>query len=202
MTMRIQEGQIYALDTGAVHAVGADLLSDAGDVSVIPHDLMLTLQRVSDAVTRTVQRGRVPIVLGGDDSLLFACARGLHDAVTGQVGIVHFDAHLDLMDDNERQGRFSHSSGMRRALDLQCISTQHCIQVGSRNFNFPSSFAYKRSEGVRHISAVGCHELGVAAVVDRVLERVSAAEHILLAFDIDAVDPSAAPGAGHTSPAA
>jgi agmatinase len=200
MTMRIQEGQVYALDTGAVHAVGADLLSDAGDVAVIPHDLPLTLRRVSDAVALAAQRGRVPILLGGDDSLLFACARGLHDAVTGQVGIVHFDAHLDLMDENERQGRFSHSSGMRRALDLPRISAQQCIQVGSRNFNFPSSLAYKRQEDVRHISAVECDTLGTAAVVDRVLERVGGADHIFLAFDIDAIDPSAAPGAGAHEP--
>src|SRR5579859_2771470 len=180
MTMRIQDGQIYALDTGAVHTVGADLLTDAGDVAVIPHDLSLTLRRVSDAVALSVHRGRVPIVLGGDDSLLFACASGLHAATSGTVGIVHFDAHLDLMDDNERQGRFSHSSGMRRALDLDRISPLHCIQVGSRNFNFPSSFVYKQDRDVRHISAVECHELGTAAVVDRVLERVSEADHLFL----------------------
>jgi agmatinase len=200
MTMRIQEGQIYSLDTGALHEVGEGLLVDAGDVPVIPHDLAVTLQRVSDAVAGSVQRGRVPIVLGGDDSLLFACARGLHDALTGPVGIVHFDAHLDLLDDNERQGRFSHSSGMRRALDLPRIAAQHCIQVGCRNFNFPSSFAFKQIEDVRHISAVECHELGTAAVVDRVLERGRAADHVFLSFDIDAVDPSAAPGAGAHEP--
>jgi formiminoglutamase/agmatinase len=200
MTMRIQDGQIYSLDSGGLEPVGEHLLTDAGDVPVVPHDLLATLQRCSQAVAAAVQRQRVPILVGGDDSLLFACARGLHDAVSGSVGIIHFDAHLDLMDESERQGRFSHSSGMRRALELARVEPDRCIQVGPRNFNFPSSRAFKQDAGVAHISAVECHQLGSEAVVERVLARVGGAEHLFLSFDIDAIDPAHAPGAGALEP--
>src|SRR5262249_42709100 len=123
MRMRIQDGQIYSLDTGSIIDVSADVLRDAGDVAVVPHDLLATLDRCAAAVAASVRAGRVPIALGGDDSLLYGCARGLHDTLTdGTLAIVHFDAHLDLMDENERQGRFSHSSGMRRALDLPRVT--------------------------------------------------------------------------------
>lgn len=166
MTMPIQSGLVYSLDTGQVHAVGDDLLADAGDVPIVPSDLLASLQRCSEAVSAAVaRRARVPIVRGGDDSLLYASVRGLHDAVDGSVGIIHFDAHLDLMDENERQGRFSHSSGMRRALDLERVAPADCLQLGSRNFNFPSWFDFKRSVDLRHISAVECERLGSAAVV-------------------------------------
>ena len=200
MTMRIQDGQIYALDTDELLTVGDDLLVDAGDVAVIPHDLRTTLARCADAVSAAIARGRVPILLGGDDALLLAGAQGLHDAVAGTVGIIHFDAHLDLLDENERQGRFSHSSGMRRALDLARVSAQRCIQVGPRNFNFPSSRAYKQQADVVHISAVEALTLGPAATVARVLERVAGADHVFLSFDIDAIDPAHAPGAGAHEP--
>jgi formiminoglutamase/agmatinase len=200
MTMRVQDGRVYSLDTGSLHGVGQDLLHDAGDVAVVPHDLPRTLEVCSQAVAAATRRGRVPIVLGGDDALLYASVRGLHDAVDGPVGIVHFDAHLDLMDENERQGRFSHSSGMRRALDLERVSPAASMQVGSRNFNFPSSLAYQRGVDLRHISALDCHELGPKQVVARVLERTAAARFRFLAFDIDAVDPAHAPGAGAHEP--
>jgi formiminoglutamase/agmatinase len=200
MTMRIQNGRIYSLDTGQVHEVGVDPLTDAGDVAVIPSDLMATLERCRDAVTDSARRGRVPIVLGGDDSLLYGSVWGLHEAVEGSIGIIHFDAHLDLMDDNQRQGRFSHSSGMRRALDLQRVSPRDCIQLASRNFNFPSSAEYKRGVELTHISAVECDALGPAAVVQQSLERTVAASHRFLAFDIDAIDPAHAPGAGAHEP--
>jgi arginase family enzyme len=200
MTMRIQDGRIYALDTGELKEVGQDLLTDSGDVPVVPHDLMATLRVCSDAVARSVRAGRVPILLGGDDSLLFAAANGLHDAIDGQLGIIHFDAHLDLMDENERQGRFSHSSGMRRALDLARVFPADCIQVASRNFNFPSSHDYKRRVDLQHISAVECQAIGVTAVVDRIVDRTRGVSQRLLAFDIDSVDPAYAPGAGAHEP--
>jgi formiminoglutamase/agmatinase len=200
MTMRIQDGQVYSLDTGSLQPVGEDLLIDAGDVAVVPHDLMQTLGACSQAVSTAIRSARVPLVVGGDDSLLVGAVRGLQDAVGGTIGIIHFDAHLDLMDENERQGRFSHSSGMRRALELERVSPGSSIQIGSRNFNFPSSLAYKRRVDLRHISAVECHELGVPAVVERVLERTASAEYRFLAFDIDAVDPAFAPGAGAHEP--
>jgi formiminoglutamase/agmatinase len=200
MLMRVQDGQIFSLDTGELRAVGHDLLRDGGDVAVVPHDLRRTLDIAAVAVSEVIGRGRVPIMLGGDDSLLYAAARGLHDAVDGSVALVHFDAHLDLMDENERQGRFSHSSGMRRALELARVRPGSCIQVGSRNFNFPSSIAFKREVGLEHISAVACLELGSSAVVSRVLECTASVAHRLLAFDIDAIDPAYAPGAGAHEP--
>jgi arginase family enzyme len=200
MLMRVQDGQIFSLDTGELRGVGQDLLLDGGDVAVVPHDLPRTLDIAAVAVAEVIGRGRVPIMLGGDDSLLYAAARGLHDAVESSVAIVHFDAHLDLMDENERQGRFSHSSGMRRALELARVWPGSCIQVGSRNFNFPSSIAFKSEVGLAHISAVACDELGSAAVVSRVLECTASATHRLLAFDIDAIDPAYAPGAGAHEP--
>jgi formiminoglutamase/agmatinase len=200
MTMRIQNGLVYSLDTGQLHEVGDDLLTDAGDVAIVPSDLIASLERCSHAVSEAVLRSRVPIILGGDDSLLFASVRGLHDAVDGSVGIIHFDAHLDLMDENERQGRFSHSSGVRRALDLPRVSPTDCIQIASRNFNFASSLAYKRSVDLRHISAVECETLGVAVVVQQALQRTAHATYRFLAFDIDAVDPAFAPGAGAHEP--
>jgi agmatinase len=200
MSMRIEGGQIYSLDTDRLHDVGEHLLVDGGDVDVVPHDLLTTLERCAAAVSAAIQRGRVPILLGGDDSLLLAGARGLHDAVDGSVAIVHFDAHLDLMDENERQGRFSHSSGMRRALDLERVRPSSSIQVGSRNFNFPTSQEYKQHVGLAHISAVDCLTLGHAQVVARILERIEGTNHVFLAFDIDAIDPAHAPGAGAHEP--
>jgi formiminoglutamase/agmatinase len=53
---------------------------------------------------------------------------------------------------------------------------------------------------LRHISAIKCETLGSAAVVQQALERTAAAAYRFLAFDIDAVDPAYAPGAGAHEP--
>lgn len=200
MTMRGEDGWVYSLDIDDLVPFTADTLADRGDVAVVAHDVERTLAACSAAVTESVLAGRVPVVIGGDDSLLFGAARGLHDAVFGSVAVLHFDAHLDLMDSNVTQGRLSHSSGMRRATELERIDPKLCLQVGPRNFNFPSSRRHKRDTGLEHIGAADFAELGTAEVTRRALEHVSGADHVLLAFDIDVVDPAHAPGAGAHEP--
>ena len=200
MAMRAQSGQIYSNDTGGLHPLSDGLLRDRGDADVVPHDLMGSLDACAEAVAGSVRDGRVPIVVGGDDSLLYACLRGFHDAHPGTVGIVHFDAHLDLMDESRSQGRYSQSSGMRRALELERVSARHSIQVGVRNFNFPASREFIGQAGLAEMPAGEFQRLGVEAAVRRILDRVDGCDQVFWAFDIDVVDPSAAPGAGAHEP--
>ncbi|GAA2007867.1 arginase family protein [Microbacterium ulmi] len=200
MTMRSEGGQVFSLDTGGLLPAGPDLIRDAGDVAVVPHDVLATLDAAAQGVSDVVRRGSVPILLGGDDSLLLAGARGLHDAVEGTVAIVHFDAHLDLMDESVRQGRFSHSSGMRRALELDRVRVEHSIQLGPRHFNYPSSLRFIQESGLPQIPAVEVIEAGWRPAADRVLDRIRGADHVFFSFDIDTIDPAHAPGAGAHEP--
>lgn len=200
MTMRNEDGMIYSLDTGGLMAAGPDLLIDRGDVDVTPHDLMATLDVTAQAVADSVRAGRVPVLLGGDDCLLYAGVKGLHDAVEGSVAVIHFDAHLDLMDHNVRQGSYSQSSGMRRSLELDRVNPEHTIQLGLRHFNFPASLAFINEAGPAQITALEFDRIGIEAAVERILDRVSGADHVYFSFDIDVVDPAYAPGAGAHEP--
>ncbi|UOR00539.1 arginase family protein [Leucobacter allii] len=198
ITQRVERGEVFSLETGALHA--APRLGDGGDAEVVAHDLMATLDATSARVSRSVREGNVPILLGGDDCFLYAGSKGLHDATAGSVAVIHFDAHLDVMDRNAQQGTHSQSSGMRRALELPRASAAHSIQVGLRHFNFPSSRAYLEDAGLARITAAEYSRIGTEAAVERILARVAGAEHVHLSFDIDAIDPAHAPGAGALEP--
>lgn len=200
MLMRVENGEVWSVDTDELLPFTDDTLADGGDVAVVGHDLLETTRRCSEAVRSAVERGRRPVVLGGDDSLLFPAVRGLHDAVTGTVAVIHFDAHLDLLDENEHQGRFSHSSGMRRCLDLTRFRASASAQIGVRHYNFPSSRRAIAEHGLTEISSVQVAERGIPAVVEETLARTAAADHVFLSFDIDAIDPAHAPGAGAHEP--
>jgi formiminoglutamase/agmatinase len=116
MRMRVQDDGIYWVDEDRVLPWRPEQLVDAGDAPVVPHDLAATLAAVRAKTRDEAAAGRIPAVIGGDDSILFPAVAGVHDAVTGSLGIVHLDAHLDLLDESPAQGRYSQSSGMRRAL--------------------------------------------------------------------------------------
>jgi agmatinase len=198
--MRIQDGRIFRLETNQIETVGTDLLLDRGDIEIAHADTQTTFDRVSQVVARSIRDKRVPIVIGGDDSLLFPVVRGVHDALPGRIGIVHFDAHLDLMDESGLQGRLSQSSGMRRALELERIAAADCIQVCERHFNFPASGQYKFDNGLAHISARQVLKQGVDATLEAIFRQVASADHLYLSFDIDSIDPAFAPGAGAHEP--
>jgi agmatinase len=142
----------------------------------------------------------VPIVVGGDDSQLFATVRGFHDAVEGSVALIHFDAHLDLLDESREQGRYSQSSGMRRCLELERLSPERSMQVAVRNFNFPSSDEVAKESGLGRMTAAEFHSLGTHDAVAKIATRIRGADHVVFSFDIDAVDPAFAPGAGAHEP--
>lgn len=200
MEMRVQDGHVYSNDTGRLHPYPDGLLQDRGEAPIRPHDLEASLAACSESVAESVRAGRVPIVLGGDDSLLWACVKGFHDAHQGSIGILHFDAHLDLLDESPAQGRYSQSSGMRRALELERVSPAHSIQVGVRNFNFPASRRFIEESGLEQLPAAEFHSIGTDAVVARIRQRLEGCGHVFWAFDIDVIDPSAAPGAGAHEP--
>lgn len=199
ITMRDEGGKVYSVETGELRPA-PDFRIDLPAVDVVPHDLMATLDLASTAVRETVENGRVPILLGGDDCLLYAGVKGLHDAVTGSVAVVHFDAHLDLMDHSRNQGSYSQSSGMRRSLGLDRVDHRHTIQLGLRHFNFPSSFEFIQQAGPAQIPALEFSRIGVEAAVERILDRVRPADHLFFSFDIDTIDPAYAPGAGAHEP--
>ncbi|MFS2224100.1 arginase family protein [Pantoea sp. B65] len=200
INMRIQDGKIYSLENDTIMDVGNELFIDRGDVAVIPSDTLKTFAATTRTVVESINSGRVPIMIGGDDSLLFPIAKGVHDALPGRIGIVHFDAHLDLMDESESQGRFSQSSGMRRSLELERIAPQDCIQVCERHFNFPASGQFKHDNQLVHLSARQVLKMGPDETVKYILQQVKGADHLFLSFDIDSVDPAYAPGAGAHEP--
>ncbi|PSK96454.1 formiminoglutamase/agmatinase [Murinocardiopsis flavida] len=200
---RREDERIYSVDLGTTLPYPEDLLVDGGDLATVAHDLDATIDAVSAGVRETLDSGRTPVVLGGDDSLLYPVARGLSEHaedVGGTVAVIHCDAHLDLMDRNVQQGTHSQSSGMRRAAELANVSTAASVQVGPRHFNFPSSLRFREEAGLRCVPAAEVHRRGVDAVCDDVLDHVGGADRVLLAFDIDCIDPAHAPGAGALEP--
>jgi arginase family enzyme len=200
MRMRVQDGRLYWVDEEREIEWSPAQLHDAGDADVVPHDLMATLAAARAKTAAETRAGRIPAVVGGDDSILFPAVAGFHDATSGSVAIVHFDAHLDLMDDSPKQGRFSQSSGMRRALELPRVAARHSIQVGTRNFNFPSSKRFIDSVGLTEVPARAVRQRGVAWTLDRIREVTGGADHMFVAVDIDVLDPAHAPGVGWHEP--
>jgi agmatinase len=201
MTMRVQEGAIYSIDEDRLVPFDPARLVDVGDAAIVPHDHMASLEAARAKTRAETALGRIPVVVGGDDStILFPAVAGFHDAVAGTVGVVHFDAHLDLLDESPAQGRYSQSSGMRRALELPRVAARHSVQVGTRNFNFPSSKRFIDEVGLTELPAKAVLRHGTDWTLERIRAIVRGADHLFVSVDMDVLDPAHAPGVGWHEP--
>jgi formiminoglutamase/agmatinase len=203
MTMRVQNRAIYSIDEDRIVPFDPAQLVDAGDAAVVPHDLGATLAAARAKTRAETAAGRIPVVVGGDDSILFAAVAGCHDGIEetgGSLAVVHFDAHLDLLDESPAQGRYSQSSGMRRALELPRVAPGHSVQVGTRNFNFPSSKRFIDAVGLTELPARAVLRHGTDWTLARIRERIAGADHVFVSVDMDVLDPAHAPGVGWHEP--
>ena len=155
-------------------------------------------KRVSDVASRHI----VPIVLGGDHSVTWPSATAVADVHGhGNVGIVHFDAHADTAD--RVDGNLaSHGTPMRRLVESGAVPGTHFVQVGLRGYWPPKDvFDWMAEQGMRWFTMHEIWERGFRAVMDdAIAHALSMAEHLYLSIDVDALDPSYAPGTGTPEP--
>lgn len=165
---------------------------DAGDADIVHTDTLRSHVNIAAGVRKILERGAIPVVLGGDHSINIPCI----DAFEGQgpIHIVQFDAHLDFVD--ERHGvRFGHGNPMRRAAEKPYVTG--LSQLGIRNVSSTAREGYEaaRRMGADILSVRQIRKLGTAAV----LERIPAGLRYYVTIDIDGFDPSIAPGTGTPS---
>ena len=85
----------------AWHEAGSRRLYDAGDVSCDDDDLERVQHEYAQLVAGLLRAGHMPIGLGGGHEIAWAAYQGAALALAGdarldRLGIVNFDAHLDL----------------------------------------------------------------------------------------------------------
>jgi len=165
---------------------------DIGDADIIHTNTEQSHANIEFGVRKIRAAGAIPVVLGGDHSVNIPCIRAFSE--TAPLHLVQIDAHLDFVD--ERHGvRNGHGNPMRRAVEQAHVSG--LTQIGIRNVSSTSREGYEdaRARGSDILSVRQFRKLGVAAV----LARIPAGARYYLSIDIDAFDPSIAPGTGTPS---
>src|SRR5216683_2027154 len=177
--------------------------ADLGDVKVTLTDMAATFENISATSRGLVERGIVPLTIGGDHWITYPLLKGLTDALPGKrIGIIHFDAHHDLR--KAHLGAESSGVPFRKALELPGgpIAGRNLVQIGIAEFaNSPQLAAYAREAGVTVFPQLAVQRYGMAAIVDQALERAGeGADAIYLSVDIDCIDQSQAPGTAAPNP--
>src|ERR1700743_2258883 len=83
--------------------LGVDLresitISDLGDIFTIPANIEKTFAHITKGVGHVFASGAFPVVLGGDHSIGYPTTRGVAQHLAGNLGIIHFDRHVDTQE--------------------------------------------------------------------------------------------------------
>jgi agmatinase len=172
---------------------GRTRVVDCGDVPGSTDDGAANATRAEAVIRAVLERGALPLVLGGDDSIPIPILRAFEGR--GPLTILQVDAHLDFRDevDGVRDG---YSSPMRRASEMAHV--ERIVQVGLRGVGSarPADVDDARAAGNLLVTARQLRERGVPWL----LEQLPADASVFISFDLDGLDPSILPAVSAPAP--
>jgi formiminoglutamase/agmatinase len=196
----LQDGQLADIDRGILDLSTVEVV-DLGDIPLHYHDTEQTVEQTYQVVRGALEAGYFPLIVGGDHGVTYPCVKALHDTLDGSIGLIQLDAHCDLLDYSDRQGRFSGSSGMRRCLELDRLRATNLVQVGLRGYTAVEQYKVGQQLGIRRITASCFSEMGAQAAAEQALAWAGAGtQAIYLTVDLDVIAPGEAPGTGWPEP--
>ena len=162
-------------------------IADCGDADVAFYDAERNVEIIESGVRTILERGALPIVIGGDHSISYPVIRAF-DRVE-PLTIVLFDAHLDYRD--EVLGlKLTNNSPFRRVQELPFVRT--IITIGVRGVkSTDQELLETRARGNLVFTNYEVFDAGAAGILDCLPEDLG---RYYVSIDIDALDPSIAPG--------
>jgi len=168
-------------------------------------------RQVAGKVTKIVERGEFPLVLGGDHSISAGTVSGIVAAARKQgkkVGLLWIDAHGDINTPETSPSGNIHGMPVAALLgegpseltslagDGPKVDPANVALVGIRSLDDGEKARLKRfGVQVHTMSDVDRH--GIHRIMKKALARVTAGTgYVHVSFDLDAVDPTVAPGVG------
>jgi agmatinase len=160
-------------------------ICDAGNINT-DGDFYSIIDRVSRFLERV---GSIPIALGGEHTISYACVKELKDAC-----YVVFDAHFDLREEFD-QGKFNHACITRRVYEkLDAGEIENIVQIGVR-----SGTREEKEFAERRIDVYYSWDI-LENGIEWIAKRLDKYDKIYLSLDMDVFDPAFAPGVSTLEP--
>ncbi|OEE67094.1 arginase [Enterovibrio norvegicus FF-33] len=188
---------------------------DTGGNMRFRSEILQVCRDLAVATRAALEKGDMPLVVGGDHSIAMGSISGISDFYQTQsqnIGLVWFDAHADMNipgispSGNVHGMPLSHLLGYGDKDFTSILSANPKIKpenvalVGVRDIDAKERELIKES-GVKVYSMRDIDELGMSKVSDEIIEIVTkdtVGFHV--SFDVDGCDPEFIPGSGTLVP--
>lgn len=145
-----------------------------------------------DIQKRLLSYQSIQIGLGGDHSVAIPMILAALEK-NPQMALLWVDAHPDLCDVFDGS-RLSHASVLRRILDAG-LKPENVCMIGLRSWE-EQELDLIETAGFTIFTAAQVADLGIKSILPSLQKVFDRCDGVYLSFDIDALDPSFAPGTG------
>ncbi len=142
-----------------------------------------------------VQNDDVPIIIGGDHSITYACFKAFSKKFPNS-GLIVFDAHPDLMNDFNPP---THEDFLRVLIKEGHLKKENVVLVGTRNWHSNEEDFLKKYK-IKNFTMSEIAREGLHEVCDSVMSVARHWQACYVSIDIDVVDPAFAPGTHFIEP--
>jgi arginase len=201
------------------------VVEDAGNITVAiaeqkktgdPHakylkEITATCTKEAELVIKTLEAGKIPIVLGGDHSVGAGTVSGVAEFYRKQgqkIGLIWIDAHTDINTPDSSPSGNVHGMPLAAIMGLgppelsnilnfsPKVAPKNCVLVGVRDIDAIERENVRKA-GIGVFTMRDIDERGMRAIMEEALRMAgngTAGYHVSL--DMDWVDPEDAPGVG------
>lgn len=199
------------VDVGDVVAHIPELVDPGDPRARFLEEISRVNREVSERVGEALEKGAVPLVLGGDHSITMgsiAGSAGWARAQGEEIGLLWFDAHADMNTPDTTPSGNVHGMPLAVALgygDASAVELggfspkvqpERTVLIGARDVD-RTERPLVRESGIRVFTMRDIDEVGIVGVLEEALAIVTDGTigfHV--SWDMDFVDPSFAPGVG------
>ena len=177
-------------------------IADAGTIRCSDTDLESTQELLAEKINALLTANYFPIALGGGHDIAYGHFKGIHEFLSGQrtIGIVNFDAHLDLRDPIKGANSgtpFYQISRMLGSKDLHF----HYLCAGMR----PEASSQELIDRARALKVTVIPREGfiiseLEEIRTQLLAFSSRVEYLYITIDMDGFASAFAPGVSAASP--
>lgn len=168
---------------------------DVGDFTSEDFDIL-----TNDVYNKVIKGNddKFQFIMGGDHSIAIASEKAFYKKAmeeNKEPVIIHIDAHPDICD-TYHDSKFSHACPIKRAIDLG-YKDKNVTLIGIRGFEAQEIETFKKHPDIDVFKAVDVNKLGVEALLTLLTAKYKDPKYMVyISYDIDANDPSYAPGTG------
>lgn len=166
-------------------------------------------EQIRQRVYESLGRGHIPISIGGDHTVAIGSIAGVSQFYREKgkkIGLIWIDAHADL--NTEETSPSGNIHGMPLALTIgkgyddllsiggaaQRVNPKNIALIGIRSLDGLEKITCKNSN-INYYTMRDIDEQGLPAIMKKAIEIATRdTDGIYVSFDVDGVDPSAAPG--------